>query len=220
MLRWLAFAASCIFLLAVAWGMATVRAPRGLDLQYPLGKAEAAEILRGGADAHRPAVEADQVFIPIYCAQFGLWVLWIAFGADGRDRVPQAAAVGAVLMLAAGAASDYAENGRLFAALDAWGRGEAAWSAHDLGPLRVACARKWGHLGLALVLAGIANGWGRWIARDFRWDARRLRTLACVGGGTLGLAGAVFGLRGLFAVEGLSMLAVALTVAWEAHPRR
>lgn len=220
MLRWIAFVAACVFWVAIAWGAAVVRAPRVLDLEYPDSKAEAKDILAGGTAAHRKATEGDQIFIPIYSAQVAGWVLWIVFGVGEKERLAQAAGVGALLMLGAAAVSDYRENAQLFALLDAWDSGGAAWSSHQLGPLRVECARKWGYLGLAMVLAGIGNGIGRWVRRDFRWDARRLRTLVCVVGGAAGLAGAVFGFRAAFSLEAVLLGLAAGTVIWETAPRR
>ena len=181
--RQMAFFVAAALLISVIVG-GFQRYPPAIPMEYPESK-EAVKLL---LNQHGPRRFLDGIafddmpFIPLYTAHLITWVFWIAFGTGEKERSAKAAAIGAILMIAAAAFWDYKENNAMRAMIQAAGEG--------IKDTRAATLPKWGYLGLALLLAGIANGFGMWTRRDFRASPRRIRTWACVLGGLCGIISA------------------------------
>jgi hypothetical protein len=225
LLRYLAFASAIVLALAAIYVMAAF--PKAIPMELPESRAGVqARLSAAGSAPYAAGVRFDQTFIVIYAVHIAAWVAWVALGVGKIQRSAIAAAAGTVLMVIAAAYWDYIENARMLAVFQAFDAGTL--ETFDLGPLRTAAARKWGYLGYALVLAGIANGFGMWVAGDSRWGPRRIRTWACIAGGIAGITGgsallpqlAAATRWGLFNASSLGLSIALLTVVVETRPGR
>ncbi|MBM3734765.1 MAG: hypothetical protein FJW39_03190 [Acidobacteria bacterium] len=180
-------------------------------------KAEAKAKLDGRAEKFRQGLRADHFYIPSYGIHIAAWVAWIAFGYGERHRLAQAAAVGALLLTGTAVLSDYRENQLQHAVIDAASKGGESWASVSLTEVLTATRRKWGYLGLTLLLAGMANGAGMWIKGERRWGWRRVRTVACVVGGAAGTLGAAMVVPALFPAVAVGMAVAAVCVIAESR---
>lgn len=225
-LRHAAFAASIVLLIAALWMLAR-GFPPAIPIEFPESRAGAEALLRAnGSAGYAEGVRFDQVFIVLYSAQVLAWVVWIAVGSGERERSAWGAAAGTAFMMFAAAYWDYQENARMLDLFRSFDAGRI--SAFELLPLRTAASRKWGYLGLALLLAGIANGFGMWTRGVAGVSPRRIRTWACVAGGLAGMAGGSSLVPGLTASVrwiafqgcGLGLAVAGATVLVETWPWR
>lgn len=225
-LRHAAFATAAVLLLSVTWAISR-GFPPAVPMEFPESRAGAESLLRAnGSAGYVAGVEFDQVLIPLYSAQVLAWVAWVALGLGEKERSAWGAAVGAALMMFAAAFWDYQENARMLDLFHSFDAGRI--SAFELLPLRTAASRKWGYLGLALLLAGIANGFGMWTRPTAGISPRRIRTWACVAGGLAGIAGGSLLVPGLSAPVrwilfqgcGLGLAVAGVTVLIETWPWR